>query len=511
MGSTFDVVVIGAGLGGLSAAAYLSRKGKRVLLLERHNVPGGYATSFVRGRYEFETALHELSGVGRSEQANSLMDYLDELGVADQMEFVQVPDIYRSVFPDFDLVLPHGREAYESTLCEQFPHEADNIHRFLNIVFELQEETSELEKAFENNDLGLLKLMSAPVRFPRAFRYLPATWGQVLDREVKDPMARAVLSQYWGFFGLPPSQVSFLYFALALATYVRDGAWYPKGRSQALANAFLKAIERWGGETRMSCGVRRILVRGGRVHGVVTDGEEQIDTKQVICNADPVVTCRDLIGLEEVPRSYLKRLGRSRIGGSSLNVYLGVAASPEEIGAVNHEVFINDDYDIESHHANMRELAPPKMMAMTCYNAVVPEISPPGTSLIVLTTLVYGEPWLSVRPQDYLELKTRIGDGMIERAERVLPGLRELAEVAEVSTPLTNLRYAGNTAGAIYGFDQYPWDSTVFRLGHRGAVEGLYQAGAWTQPGGGFQPAMMSGRMAATQLLSDEGSSGRRR
>jgi prolycopene isomerase len=97
--------------------------------------------------------------------------------------------------------------------------------------------------------------------------------------------------------------------------------------------------------------------------------------------------------------------------------------------------------------------------------------------------------------------KNRIADAMIDVAERISPGLREHAEVVEVSTPLTNMRYAGAMGGSIYGFDQPPRDNMVWRMGNRGPVDGLYFAGAWTQPGGGFEPCIMSGQMAGGAIL----------
>jgi prolycopene isomerase len=116
--------------------------------------------------------------------------------------------------------------------------------------------------------------------------------------------------------------------------------------------------------------------------------------------------------------------------------------------------------------------------------------------------LAYGEPWSEVPPSEYVTAKNRIADSMIDMAESVAPGLRSHAEVVEVSTPLTNMRYASTMGGSIYGFSQPPWDNMVWRMGHRGPLDGLYFAGAWTQPGGGFEPTIMSGQMAGRAILS---------
>jgi phytoene dehydrogenase-like protein len=503
----YDVVVVGAGLGGLSAATMLAHNGLSVLLLERHNVPGGYATSFVRGRYEFEVALHELSGIGPPERRGGLYRYLDYLGVAEKVEFIRLPNLYRAVFfgqersfkgePDLDITLPVGQEAFEEKLCRTFPHEAKGIRRFLKRIFDFGRDFSRIRR-----EQGKVNLLTMPMRFPHFFRYLPTTWGHVLNRDVKDPRARAVISQYWGYVGLPPSRISFVYFASTLAAYVRQGPAFPKGRSQALSNAFLTSLEECGGIACMNSAVARITTGNGRVTGVITKAGEEIIADWVISNADPITTCWDMIGAEKVPVSFFTRLQSSEVAASTVNVYMGVARSHEQLGLDEHEIFINSDYDFDRHAAGMHRITSPEAMAITCYNVVYPDISSPGTSTVVLTALSYGEPWYEVSPKDYVEAKNRIGDAMIRLAETIAPGLREYTEVVEVSTPLTNMRYARTMGGSIYGFNQPPRDNMVWRMRHRGPLEGLYFVGAWTQPGGGFEPATISGQMAGAAILS---------
>ena len=499
MTTKYDAIVIGAGLGGLSGATMLARNGLNVLLLEKHNVPGGYATSFVRGRYEFEIALHELSGIGPPDMRGSLYRYLEYLGVADRVDFIHVPNLYRAVFPDVDVTLPSGRDAFEAKMCETFPHEAKGIRRFVRRVFDLRSDFIKVSK-----QRGVGNPITMPFRLPHFFRYLPTTWGHVLNHDVQDPHARAVLSQYWGYVGMPPSKISFFYFATTLAAYVRRGAAFPRGRSQALSNGFLTTFEELGGEARMNCGVERITTTNGRVTGVVTETGEEFAADWILSNADPITTCRNLIGSDKVPPSFFAKLQSSEIGPATVNVYLGVDRSPQELGLTEHEIFLNEDYDFDRHFKMMHtaDVKSPPAIAITCYNAVYPDISPPGTSIVVLTALMYGEPWYDVPPAEYVATKNRIADGMIRMTEKIAPGLREYTEVVEVSTPVTNMRYAGAMGGSIYGFNQPPRDNMVWRMGHRGPLDGLYFVGAWTQPGGGFEPAMSSGQMAGAAILS---------
>ena len=311
-----DAIVVGAGLGGLSAAACLANGGLDTLLLERHNIPGGYATTFVRGRYEFEVALHELSGIGTPDHRGATYRYLEQIGVAQRCEFLQAPTLYRSIFPGLDMTLPQGFERYEQVMCHAFPDEADGIHRFLGVCRRFGRELAAMQKVGLHNVFSPLTAVQLPFRFPTVLRYNNATFQAVLRRHVKDPLAQGVLSQFWGYFGMPPARCAFTYFGLGLATYIKHGATYIQGRSQALSQAFVDALEERGGEARFHCGVSRILTEGGKVCGVVTDEGEEIRADWVISNADPQTTCEELIGQQHVPESFFRSLQPSTVAPS---------------------------------------------------------------------------------------------------------------------------------------------------------------------------------------------------
>jgi len=497
MKNRYDAVVIGAGLGGLSAATLLARRGFSTLLLEQHNIPGGYATSFVRGRYEFEVALHELSDIGSDSRPGVLGKYLKYLGVRDKVEFVQIPELYRSVFPDLDMTLPRGREAYVDTLCKAFPHEEKGIRRFMKRVFDLAREVDDFQKV-QSGKIGdvISVAVSAPFKLRAIPRYLFSTWEEVMARDISDIKVRAVISQYWGYFGLPPSKISFFLFALALASYIAYGPAHIRGRSQALSNAFIERFEELGGEVCFNCGVSKINSNSGKVTGVVTDDGREYLADIVVSNASPIATCRDMLGVDNIPPAYFKKMRSNEVAASSFNVYLGLACSPEAIGATSHEVFVNENFNYDSHYALFDKVAAPYQMVVTTYNTIMPEISPPGTSMLVLTTLCSSKGWEALEPEKYVDAKNMVAGAMMEKAEKVLPGLRREVEVVEVATPLTNMRYARTTGGSIYGFSNTPFNHTVLRLPAMGPLKGLFFVGAWVQPGGGYSPAMLSGQMA---------------
>lgn len=496
MSPRYDAVVVGAGLGGLSAAATLAKAGLHVRVFERHTQPGGYATTFVRERFEFEVSLHALSGLGMPGRRGDLWRLLEHYGVTDRVEFLQIDPLYRSVAPGMDFRMPNGRGPALDVLCRTFPSQRKGLTRLMDKVFAIGHEIDALGGGDPPSSLG------AVARFPNLTHAAMVPVSAVLDRELDDPLAKLAFCQLWGYFGLPPSKLSLLWFAGGVSTYLQRGAWYPKGKSQALSNALAAVVEENGGRVSLGHGVRSILTRDGRVTGVLTDQDDMIECDTVVSNANPFTTCMELLGPEKLPASYLQRVNASPVSLSSFCVYLGLACDHRRLGLVDHEVFVNDSADMDAHYKSYLTTEAPEAMLLGCYNATDPGFSPEGTSAVVLVSLADGEAWSRVSPADYPDLKARLADGMLARAEQLYPGIRDQVEVAVTSTPLTNMRYTGNPNGAIYGIANVPAENPGWRLGHRVPVDGLWLAGAWTQPGGGYEPCILSGHLAARKALA---------
>lgn len=498
MPKKYDAIVIGAGLGGLSAATLLARNGFETLLLEKRNVPGGYASSFLRGGFEFEVSLHQLGDVGTRRRPGPLRTYLDYLGCSEKLSFIELPILYRSVFPDLDIELPASTEGFVQVLAERFPREADGIRKFLQRVAAVAAECSWIANLSCGESLleMLPRLAATPFRLRSSARYFFCTLEDVLARDVRDEQARAAIAQLWTSLGLPPSRLSFISFAVFLGSFLAHGACYPRGRSQALAQAFLRTYNGLGGEHRTSCGVARILTAGERVAGVVTEQDELIETSTIVSNADPVSTCRELIGLEKVPITFFRKLRSCAVGSSTCGLYLGVNRPLPALGLDGHQLFVNRDCQIERHHEESRVIGPPSVVAVNCYNAIDPEAAPPGTSIISLTAPAQHQPWRSLPPNEYFARKAEVAEAMLQLAEQVLPPLRDDIEVVEAATPITNMRFTGNLGGATYGFASSAVAHTLLRPTVVGPLRGLYFAGAWVQPGGGFSQAIFSGKLA---------------
>jgi phytoene dehydrogenase-like protein len=249
--------------------------------------------------------------------------------------------------------------------------------------------------------------------------------------------------------------------------------------------------------------VKKITVRGKRVTGVVTDEGEEVKADYVVSNANPITACYELIGSENIPDSYLKSLARGHIAISTYNVYMGLDCPAEDLGVTGHEYFIHDSYDSDEHYQRMFTTGRQGYWVLTNYNSADPGFSPPGTSVMVITTVLDHGAWTSIPPDRYVEEKNRLAADMIGETDRRFPGLADHLSVVEVSTPLTNMRYSGNPGGSILGFDYDTGGSPMLRLPNRGPLEGLFFAGAWVRPGGGFETCMQSGVFAYGEVMKD--------
>lgn len=497
MSEKYDAIVIGAGLGGLSAAATLAKNGQKVLLLEKHYRPGGYAGSFVRGRFEFEIALHQLSGLNLEAERGFLFRSLESLGITKRVDFIRLPAVYRSVFPDLDITLPVGRENAEGVLVDIFPKDSEGIKRFLDRVDATDQALSTLRHgATSEKEKEEIK--------ENFLDYMDATLAEVLNKDIKDPKACAVIAQLFGYFGLPPSKVSYLVYALGWGEYLRYGGAQIRGTSQMLSNAFVDIVQEMNSDVRFKCGVKKILTEGGKVTGVVTDTGEKIISDYVISNVNPITTCAELIGVDKCPSEVFQTMNQKEQAAGTICVYMGLDISHEELGIDEFEIFLNSSYDFDSLWGKTRTGVEPEDFVLTTYNVAYQDASPPGTTIVTLTTTGYAEPWYKISPSKYVETKNRVADLMLTKTEKIAPGIREHIEVVEVSTPLTNIRYTGNPSGSIYGWPYSPRESIMFRLPQEGPLKGLYFAGAWTQIGGGFQPCIMSGMMAAQKVMAEK-------
>lgn len=486
MTSTADVVIVGGGLGGLSAAASLSRAGRGVVLLERQDGPGGCAHAFRRNGYLFDPAVH-LTGQAFPGQFFDV--YLKVLGVRGEVEFAILPESYGIAFPDLRAELPGGFEGLVRGYGDLFPSDAKGIRTFMELSRQVTVESQQVPPRVELKDLN-----EAIARLPALFSNRNTVLSDALATHVSDPHARAALGVTWPYLGLPPSRVALIDFAANLIGAFEPGPVYVKGSFQKLADALALAVARAGGEIRYGTTVAGINVAGGRVTGVRLEDGSVIEASTVISNADARSTFIRLVGEEHLPDSFLTRLKRLRPSLSGFVVYSATSAPlPKN---ASHEIFIYDHWDHDATWADIQEGRPGGTW-VSIPTLVDPSLAPEGEHIVILSSLArYDRDWPAGRDR-FTELMLALG-------ERVLPGYRGGLTHMEVATPLTLARFTGADQGALYGWENNPRQTVPRRLAPKTPIEGLWLVGHWTHPGSGAIRATYSGAMAAMMVLGLE-------
>lgn len=498
---SFDAVIIGSGLGGLSCAAAFARKGYRPLVIEQHDKPGGYATAFSRpGGFLFDVSLHS-TGAGERNGVHNLIAGFPEIT---DVEFVAHPTLYRAIFPDHDIrVAQRDPAAYIAHLVHLFPEEKAGIESLFADCQAMMREVVKISRMTQELDEVLF-----PLEFPVLARYGRSTWGQMVDAHLRDPKLKAIVSAQWVYYGLPPSRLASFFYAMPAIEYLQGGGWYPKGRSQSISDALVKFIRARGGQVLLNTRVDGILAANGAAYGVHCEDGREFRARAVVSNASAGQTFYRF--LEDDPETYGASLEeyRERLAGfstslSCFQVFLGLKR--DLVGGLkisDSEIFIESGYDPEAgYEAARRADVAHGGMCVTLYDNLFHGYSPKGKNTINLVVLQGFDHWAPFesdyragRKDAYNAEKERMARILIQQAEEtLLPGLSKAIEVQEIGTPLTNLRYTGNDRGAIYGWDQTVDNSGDRRIGHATPVQNLYLAGAWTRPGHGYGTVIQSG------------------
>ncbi len=503
----YPTVIIGAGLGGLCCGAYLARQGFPVTVVEQHSVPGGYATAFDRagGKFTFEVSLH---GTGlRGDKPNQI---LQDIGILDKIDLVALPEVYRIVTPHVAVSVPQKNpDEYVRSVARHFPEETVGIRRFVEEMVLLSEEVAQYDQTSDFSKTAF-KLFF-PLLYRRMWKIRNKTLADLLDEHLRSPAAKALLAGLWGYYGLPPSSLSGFYYANATGGYLKNGSYYIRQRSQDFSLAIADAIEEAGGSLVYDTAVERIHTADGAVTGVALADGTTLPARSVVSNASALTTFQELLPKNAVPNKYMKTIQGYRPSISTFIVWLGLNEDiRESVDAYSTHIAsgrgpeadylaaVNGDVDQVS-------------FSVTVYDKLFNGYSASGTSTIMLMCLCGYKPWEKYetdyragRKSAYHREKQRWAKILTRRAEAaIIPGLRQMIDVSEAATPLTNWRYTGNTQGAIYGFEQSMDNAYMNRIENRTPVKGLYLAGAWGSPGGGFEGAMRSGARTFAHLLQD--------
>lgn len=499
----YDAVVIGAGNGGLVAAIRLLQGGLKTLIVEKHNLPGGFATSFRRGRFEFEASLHELNDFGAANNAGDVRVLFDELGVTDKIDWLQIPEAYRVIVrsENLDATMPFGVKEFIDKMESYVPGSRESVTKFFDLAEEVR-----LAQAYSSSVNGQTDSKYMVSHFGNFVRCGSYSVNQVLKTLKMPQKAIDILSAYWCYLGATLDDMSFIHYASMVNRYIKRGASMPKMRSHEISLALTERIRELGGDVLFNTEAVKILTDAeGGVSGVVLDDSTEIATRHVVCNCAPHVVYGKM--MDKVPEAEIRATNARKFAGRGFTMFLGLDRDADELGIENHNYFIYDTSDTVAQYENMRKIATNEVQATVCLNRAFPDCSPKGTCMMYFTTLYMSDDWANVKAEDYFKTKDYVADKMIARFERDTGAkIRDHIEEISVATPMTYARYCGHPQGVIYGYESQYWDGLMPRLqmmaeDHR--IRGLRFAGGYSMRLSGYSSAYFSGDISGRQTVGD--------
>jgi all-trans-retinol 13,14-reductase len=488
-----DDLIIGAGMAGLVAGALLAARGRRVLLLEAHDSPGGYAHTFAMGKYRFCAQVHYIFHCGEGEP---IYGFLRQLGLENTVRFHRLdPEGFDHIVVAGERYrIPTGLDKFRDRLIYRFPQQEAPLRRYFRTIQDIGREVDVLPKS-----IGWGDLLTAPLRFPNLLRYKGHTLQQLYDQLQLSPRLQTILAGQCGDYLLPPDEVSLLLHVALVRAYDR-GAYYPEQHFQHFIGSVVDFIRAQPGcALRLQTAVERFIVERGRVTGVVTTDGQAFSARRYISNVDPQRTAA-MLPKKALPPRYLQTLSYD-YSAATITLYLGIRGldlRQHDFGSHNVWHYPNDDisatYRRQLVEHDFRD--PWLFMSTPTLHTGAPGLCPPGEQILEIATSADYAHFAGLREHDrrgYNQEKKRIRDSILQLVEeQYIPNLRQHLVLRAMGTPATNARFCRAPFGNSYGSALRP-KNVRHRVPFQTPIGNLWLVGAtagYPSIGGTVQAAM---------------------
>lgn len=470
----YDLIIIGAGLSGLSSGMMWMKNttGKKTLIVEKNSYPGGYSTAYEKNGYVFET----------TQLFPDIVDILEYLGIDIPLKRYE-KNFMRRLVVKGDHVdeyrIPAGAENFTRYLVETFPADADKIRALMDYSVDLFKQVRKLKV-----NATLADTLATPFKAPKVIANLNRTYSQLLDKfGITDTKLREVMETFTSFSGVPSDRASAILATGAMLSSMTR-CYRPYGFFDEFPAKLAEKFQYLGGEIRFNAEVEKIEVREGIVSGVKIKGDNSpISAGMVITTVDPMLAMSKLVGEENLPEKYVRRLNNTIMSPSSFNVALGL---DDRIDM--KEFDLDYPYNVVSTGLGTAEklfdafLAGNHGFAEDCFHAAVicPSLTTGARNTITIRSTPWAlNGWKDLREKNYDQYraeKEKWGDFLIDIAERYfIPGLRKHIVVKDIASPATYARFSGSPTGSIYDIASLVTQFGPKRLPMKTPVKNLYQ------------------------------------
>jgi len=489
MAPNVDVIIIGAGMAGLTCGCLLAKKGLRVVMIEKNEKVGGCCASFQKDGFSFDLSVQSL---GECQRGGRVWSFLQELDLLDQIHFISLEPAREYHFPDRKVVQSSKLETHIKTLSSLFPNERKGIEQVYAALKGVFEEFSQIPSSINWFDPS-----SFSSKYPLLSQYGDKTFGELVDGLIFHPSLKAILSIRTSYALLPPEKISVVGMAGIEMSYFNHGVSCVEGKVEELPLRLGETLQKMGGQILISHEVQEILIEGKTVIGVRLKDGQEMTGKVIVSNADAYTTFLDFLDGNFIPGGFRSKLKRMRPSLSYFILYLGIEGELDELSVSNNEIFFDDllQKEYQSLYENrIPEEGPFYLLAPSKVN---PSHAPRGKSTLCLSLKA---PYHLSLDWDQ-KVKDQLSQQLITKASPFIPDLEKRILVKVMATPKTIEQWTGNRWGAAYGWAQTPSQSGIYRLQRTTPIPNLYLTGHWTSPGGGIAGVVASGELTAKAVL----------
>ena len=456
----YDCIVIGASIAGLTCAIKLQKESKKVLVLEQHNLPGGLATSFLRGGVEFEATLHALSDVGSMSDPRNVRNFFDK-EIERPIEWLPTPEAYRALSSDIDVTIKCGYDDSAKEIEKSIPGSYEKVMEF----YKLCETVNNSSRDLTGKKIGLFNFFKVLKENKEFFKTVGYTVEDVFKYLKIDGKLKEVLGAYWIYLGMPIDTLPFTVYSAVISDYIGNEPYITRHTSFEIGSKLYEAAVSLGVQVEFNQKVEKILVKKRRVYAVKTSSGEVINTKYVACGAYPSTAYNKMIEpISEVTKLASRFANHNTVKSTNYTVCLLLDCDYKELNITTYSTFMSlKSLDSRECFDNYNSMGPYNFMTVVCPNIVHEDASLKGTSIIDITTLPDPQAWNKVvSEENYFDIKRDVAKDLIDAVNKMFNiNLYEHIKEIVIQSPISIAHYTGSYNGAIYGYTHNMKDHVV--------------------------------------------------